>query len=312
MVLICRRIDGRRFRDHIQRAHRQISVGLRAAARPLHAQFLQRCFRSGAEVQDGFVGGHETTRRRQLFDLQTGCSFDPDYCAYAVAIALIALKADQHAAAGYGIVPVNARGFIQVVDDQVEVAVTVKIRSGWNEFTRDPVDIALRCQDAGVDVLTLHPRTRTQMYKGEAQWHEIAAVKEALDIPVIGNGDLKTVDDAVRMLKETNCDGLMIARGSFGNPWVFQRVRDALEGREPRPEPTPAERFAVATHHAALQSEIQGNSRRTAVEFRKHLGWYVRGMAGAADMRRRLHEIESMDQIREIFDEYRGPMVAVG
>ena len=204
------------------------------------------------------------------------------------------------------------RQIILAVRGATHLPVTVKIRSGWNEAMRDPVDIALRCQEAGAEVLTLHPRTRTQMYKGEAQWHEIAAVKEALDIPVIGNGDLKTVDDALRMLHETHCDGLMIARGSFGNPWIFQRVRDALEGREPRPAPTSAERLEVAMHHAALQSEIQGDSRRTAVEFRKHLGWYVRGMSGAAALRRRLHEIESMDQIREIFDEYQDPMVAVG
>ncbi len=201
---------------------------------------------------------------------------------------------------------------IVAVRGATHLPVTVKIRSGWSEATRDPVEIALRCQDAGVGVLTLHPRTRTQMYKGEAQWHEIAAVKDALEIPVIGNGDIKTVGDALRMRKETNCDGLMIARGSFGNPWLFQRIRDAFEGREPRPEPTPAERIAVAMHHATLQFEIQGDSRRTAVEFRKHLGWYIRGMPGAADLRRRLHEIESMGQIREIFDEYRGPMVAAG
>lgn len=204
------------------------------------------------------------------------------------------------------------RRIIVAVRGATHLPVTVKIRSGWNESTRDPVEIALRCQDAGVEVLTLHPRTRTQMYKGEAQWHEIAAVKDALEIPVIGNGDIKTVDDALRMRKETKCDGLMIARGSFGNPWLFQRIRDAIEGREPRPEPAPAERIAVAMHHAALQFEIQGDSRRTAVEFRKHLGWYIRGMSGAADLRRRLHEIESMSQIRDIFDEYRGPMVAVG
>ena len=201
---------------------------------------------------------------------------------------------------------------IRAVRGATHLPVTVKIRSGWNESTRTPVDIALRCQDAGAQVLTLHPRTRTQMYKGDAQWHEIAAVKAALDIPVVGNGDVKSIHDALRIRRETNCDGIMVARGSFGNPWIFGRIRDALEGREHRPPPTPAERIAVALHHATLQQEIQGNSRRAAVEFRKHLGWYVRGMPGAADLRRQLHEIESMDQIHEIFGRYRGPLEAAG
>src|SRR6476646_2109568 len=98
--------------------------------------------------------------------------------------------------------------------------VTVKIRSGWNEEMHDPVTIALRCQDAGARALALHPRTRTQMYSGNARWEEIAAVVAALEIPVIGNGDIKTAEDAVRMQRETSCAGIMIARGSYGQPWI--------------------------------------------------------------------------------------------
>ena len=102
---------------------------------------------------------------------------------------------------------------------------------------RDPVDIALRCQDAGARALTLHPRTRTQMYSGRARWDEIAAVVDALDIPVIGNGDIKTPEDAVRMRRETGCAGVMIARGSFGQPWIFEQTRALLDGRPMRPTP---------------------------------------------------------------------------
>src|SRR5438477_4106789 len=107
---------------------------------------------------------------------------------------------------------------IRAVSRVTHLPVTCKIRSGWNEDTRDPVGIALRCQDAGVRVLTLHPRTRTQMYTGSARWDEIAAVVDALDIPVLGNGDIKTPDDAMRMWRATRCAGVMIARGSFGQP----------------------------------------------------------------------------------------------
>jgi tRNA-dihydrouridine synthase len=150
------------------------------------------------------------------------------------------------------------------------------------------------------------------MYAGAARWDEIAAVKEALDIPVIGNGDIKTAADAVRMWQYTGCDGVMIARGAFGDPWIFQEARALLDGCAPRPRPGPAERFAVALRHAQLQQEIKGDDRRTAVEFRKHLGWYVRGLPGAADLRRRLHEIESMRDVERIFREYLGPVAAVG
>jgi nifR3 family TIM-barrel protein len=201
---------------------------------------------------------------------------------------------------------------IRRVRAAVRVPVTVKIRSGWNESTRDPVAIALRCQDAGAQALALHPRTRTQMYEGHARWEEIAAVKQALEIPVIGNGDIRTAEDVVRMRRETGCDGVMIARGSFGNPWLFQQARALLDGKTPRPLPAAAERFAVALRHARLQVEIQGDDRRTALEFRKHLGWYVRGLPRAAALRQRLHQIESMAEIERVFREYLEPFRAVG
>jgi nifR3 family TIM-barrel protein len=190
--------------------------------------------------------------------------------------------------------------------------VTVKTRSGWNEAERDPVDIALRCQDAGANVLTLHPRTRAQMYGGQARWDEIAAVKAALEIPVVGNGDITTAEDALRMWRETQCDGIMIARGAFGNPWIFQQARALLNDLPPRATPASAERLAVAQRHARLQAEIQGDTRRTAVEFRKHLGWYVKGLPGAAELRRQLHQVESMAEVERIFREYLGPREAVG
>src|ERR671920_824907 len=124
---------------------------------------------------------------------------------------------------------------IREVSRSTHLPVTVKIRSGWSEEMRDPVGIALRCQDAGARVLALHPRTRTQMYSGSARWEEIAAVVDALDIPVLGNGDIKSPADAIRMQRQTNCDGIMIARGSFGQPWIFDQTRALLDGREMPP-----------------------------------------------------------------------------
>lgn len=193
---------------------------------------------------------------------------------------------------------------IGAVRGATHLPVTVKIRSGWDETQRDPVTIARRCEDAGAQALALHPRTRTQMYNGAADWDEIGRVVEALTIPVIGNGDIRTPDDVLAMRRHTGCAGVMVARGSFGNPWIFQQARDLLEGRPMRPGPQPAERFAVALSHARLALRLQGDTRKTALEFRKHLGWYTRGLPGSAELRQRLFVIESMREAEAIFAGY--------
>ncbi len=193
---------------------------------------------------------------------------------------------------------------IRAVSRSTHLPVTCKIRSGWNEEMRDPVTIALRCQDAGARVLALHPRTRTQMYSGHAHWDEIAAVVDALDIPVLGNGDIKTPHDAYRMWKETNCAGVMIARGSFGQPWIFDQARDLLEGRPMRAEPSVEERFAIALDHARMANDYEPDRKGAALEFRKHLGWYCKGLPGSAELRKRLHAVTSLGEVEGIFAEY--------
>ncbi len=193
---------------------------------------------------------------------------------------------------------------IRSVSANTSLPVTVKIRSGWNEEMRDPVAIARRCEDAGARALALHPRTRTQMYSGHAHWDEIAAVKQALTIPVIGNGDIKSPEDAVRMQRETGCDAVMIARGSFGQPWIFDQTRDLLEGRPKRPDPSVESRFATAVEHAQMAAAYETDPRGAAIEFRKHLGWYVKGLAGSADLRRLLHAVNSLDEVEGIFAAY--------
>src|SRR5690348_4995799 len=196
------------------------------------------------------------------------------------------------------------QGIIGAVRTATHLPLTVKIRSGWDESQRDPVTIALRCQEAGAQALTLHARSRTQMFSGSANWDEIAEVVRALEIPVIGNGDIETPEDVLAMRRHTGCAGIMIARGSFGNPWIFAQGRDLLEGRSRRPDPTPEERFATALEHARLALRLQGDSRKTALEFRKHFGWYTRGVPGAAELRERLFQIESMQEAERIFATY--------
>ncbi len=193
---------------------------------------------------------------------------------------------------------------IRAVAGATHLPVTVKTRSGWNDATRRPVEIALRMQDAGARAFTLHARTRTQMFSGRADWDEIARVVEALDIPVIGNGDIESAEDVLRMWRHTGCAGVMVGRGSFGNPWLFREARCLLRGEPAPPRPDAAERFAVALEHAGLALRLQGDTRRTVIEFRKHLGWYTKGLHGASALRQRLYEVERMAEAEAIFRDY--------
>ncbi len=193
---------------------------------------------------------------------------------------------------------------IRAVIARTHLPVTVKIRSGWNEDMRDPVGIALRCQDAGAQALALHARTRTQMYSGAANWDEIARVVEALEIPVIGNGDIKTSADAFRMWQHTNCAGVMIGRGAFGQPWIFRETRALIDGTPVPAAPDVEGRFEAALDHARMVQEYEQDPEGAAIEFRKHLGWYVRGLPNSASLRRRLHAVESFDEVEGIFREY--------
>ena len=193
---------------------------------------------------------------------------------------------------------------IRAVSGGTPLPVTVKIRSGWSEEMRDPVKIGLRCQDAGARAIALHPRTRTQMFSGAARWEEIALLVDALAIPVIGNGDIKTAEDAVKMQRETGCAAVMIGRGAFGQPWIFDQTRALLEGK-PKPEAPPIERrFEIALEHARMAEAYEHDPRGAAIEFRKHLGWYVKGIPGSAELRKKLHAVDQISQVEDIFGEY--------
>jgi tRNA-dihydrouridine synthase len=142
------------------------------------------------------------------------------------------------------------------------------------------------------------------MYSGAARWEEIAALTQALEIPVIGNGDIKTAEDAVRLQRETGCAAIMIARGSFGQPWIFDQTRALLEGK-PKPVAPPIERrFEIALEHARMAEAYEADPRGAAIEFRKHLGWYVKGVPGSAELRRKLHAVESLSEVEDVFAGY--------
>ena len=193
---------------------------------------------------------------------------------------------------------------IRAVADAVDIPTTVKIRSGFDEASRDPVGIALRCQEAGARVVCLHPRTRKDMYTGQARWTEIAALVEALEVPVVGNGDVRTGEDARRMLDETGCAGVMIARGSHGGPWIFRQARAALEGEPIPEEPGVRRRFEICLEHARNAVAFEPDNDKAMIEFRKHLGWYTKGLPNGKHLRQDLFQVTDLAEAETLLEGY--------
>lgn len=193
--------------------------------------------------------------------------------------------------------PALAEKIMRAVVQASTVPVSVKMRLGWDAEHINVVDMARMAQDCGVREITVHGRTRMQMYAGEADWDQIARVKETVQIPVYGNGDIFTADTAVKRLRESGVDGLVIGRGAQGNPWIFREIREALAGRPPVP-PTLREKVETALRHYDMQ--LSWKPRHVAVaEMRKHIGWYIQGVRGAAQLRAAVNRMEQPEQVRE-------------
>jgi nifR3 family TIM-barrel protein len=193
---------------------------------------------------------------------------------------------------------------IRAVTGATRLPVTAKIRSGFDEKTRNPVGIGLRCQDAGARMITLHPRTRADMYSGAARWEEIGALVEALDVPVVGNGDVRSGADARRMRDLTGCAGVMIARGSHGGPWVFAQARAALEGLPVPLDPGPEERFEICLRHARNAIAFERDAEKAVFEFRKHLAWYTKGLRDGRRLRQELFEVTTLEEMEGLLRGY--------
>ena len=192
--------------------------------------------------------------------------------------------------------PELCRQLVQAVKDAVPVPVTAKIRKGYAKDEVNAVEVALACEAGGADAITVHGRTRDQMYAPPVDWDIIRQVKEAVKIPVIGNGDVDSPEAAGRMLRETGCDGVMIGRGAQGNPWIFRDTVRYLEtGVIPEP-PTKEEKKKIIIEHAGLQLQYKGEY--TAVrEMRKHLSWYTVGMPHSAHFRQMINSMETMEEL---------------
>lgn len=190
----------------------------------------------------------------------------------------------------------TAREVMQAVVRAVELPVTIKIRKGIDEQTITAVDVSRMAEEIGVAAISVHGRTAAQGYSGVADWEIIREVKQAVSIPVIGNGDVRAPEDARRMLHETGCDGVMIGRGCLGNPWLFTRTAHLLRTGEVLPEPTYEERIAVAREHLRLAVELSGEERGVR-EMRGQLAWYVKGMPGSTTLRRTLTESATHEDV---------------
>lgn len=186
----------------------------------------------------------------------------------------------------------------------VDVPVTVKMRIGWDDDHINVVDFAKRIESTGVAAVAVHGRTREQMYMGRADWSYIKAVKDSLSIPVIGNGDVWTPEDALRMMQETGCDAVMIGRGAQGNPWIFERTNHYLRTGELRPEPTYLERLDMLLKHFELLCRYKGAALGVR-EIRTHAGWYMRGMPEAAYWRNRVNTIHTVESFKKELSTYR-------
>lgn len=186
----------------------------------------------------------------------------------------------------------------------VDVPVTVKMRIGWDDDHINVVDFAKRIESTGVAAVAVHGRTREQMYMGQADWSYIKAVKDSLSIPVIGNGDVWTPEDALRMMQETGCDAVMIGRGAQGNPWIFERTNHYLRTGELRPEPTYLERLDMLLKHFELLCQYKGDSLGVR-EIRTHAGWYMKGMPEAAYWRNRVNTIHTVESFKTELSAYR-------
>lgn len=205
--------------------------------------------------------------------------------------------------------PELASKIIKSVVRNSSVPVTVKFRKGWDDSSINAVEFAIMAEESGASAVTVHGRTRVQMYEGTADWDIIRKVKLSVNIPVIGNGDIFTPEAAKRIIDETECDGILIARGAMGNPWIFKRTVHYLKSGELLPEPSPSDRIDMAIRHTGMIVDFKGEVVGVK-EMRKHIAWYLKGLKNSTQIKNAVNIINKKEELIDILIEYKKNLLA--
>ncbi len=233
----------------------------------------------------------EETMKPDIIDINMGCP-----------VPKVALRAQ----AGSSLLkhPDKIEEIVRSVVESVSVPVTVKIRSGWDSNSINAVEVAKIIEKAGASAITVHPRTRAQGYSGKADWNIIKQVKETVNIPVIGNGDIKTIYDAENMLKETGCDAVMIGRGALGNPWFINEVYEYIENNNVIDKPTNKDKIDMAIKHLNLLLEYN-NEKKAILEMRSNICYYLKGIPKSTEIKQEIFKVTTKEEFVNILENFK-------